>query len=84
MEAPHSIPSVLKTLTRQEGKVLQFVADGLTYQEIATQLNISILTIKTHRQNICQKANIKGASEIRKFVREAIPHLKNTPFLLLK
>jgi DNA-binding NarL/FixJ family response regulator len=84
MEAPNSIPSVLKSLTRQEGKVLQFVADGLSSQEIATELNISVFTVKTHRQNIALKAEVKGAPAIRKFVIEAIAYMKNTPFILLK
>jgi DNA-binding CsgD family transcriptional regulator len=83
MQAPNSIASVLESLTRQEEKILKLVANGLTYQEIAKQLNISVFTIKTHRQNICQKAEIKGVPEIRKFVREVATHLKNTPFLLL-
>jgi DNA-binding NarL/FixJ family response regulator len=83
MEAPSSIPSVLEKLTRQEGKVLQLVADGLSSQEIATQLNISVLTVKTHRQHITHKADIKGALAIRKFIRDAIPFLKNTTFILL-
>jgi DNA-binding CsgD family transcriptional regulator len=83
METPNSISSVLETLTRQEGKVLKLVADGLTNQEIATQLNIAILTVKTHRQHIAHKADVRGASAIRKFVREAAPFLKNTTFLLL-
>jgi DNA-binding CsgD family transcriptional regulator len=84
MEAPNSIPSVLETLTRQEGKILKLVADGLSSQEIATQLNISVFTVKTHRQNIALKAEVKGAPALRKFVVEAITYMKNTPFLLLK
>jgi DNA-binding NarL/FixJ family response regulator len=83
MEAPHSIPSVLESLTRQEGKILKLVADGLTNQEIATQLNIAVITVKTHRQRITHKANVKGTLAIRKFIREVIPFLKNTTFILL-
>jgi DNA-binding CsgD family transcriptional regulator len=83
MQVSKSIASVLKSLTRQERKILQLVADGLSSQEIATQLNISVLTIKTHRQNICQKAEVKGVAEVRKFVREVATYLKNTPLLLL-
>jgi DNA-binding NarL/FixJ family response regulator len=83
MEAPNSIPSVLASLTRQEEKILKLVADGLTNQEIASELNTSVLTVKTHRQHIAHKAGVKGASANRKFVREATPYLKNTTFLLL-
>jgi DNA-binding NarL/FixJ family response regulator len=83
MEAPNSIPSVLEKLTRQEGKILKLVTEGLSNQEIATQLNISVVTVKTHRQRITHKADVKGALAIRKFIREAIPFLKNTTFILL-
>jgi DNA-binding NarL/FixJ family response regulator len=83
MEAPNSIPSVLEKLTRQEGKILKLVADGLSNQEVATKLNISVITVKTHRQHITHKADVKGALAIRKFIREAIPFLKNTTFILL-
>ncbi|MDZ7880130.1 MAG: LuxR C-terminal-related transcriptional regulator [Saprospiraceae bacterium] len=76
MKAPSSIPSVLEKLTQQEERILKLVANGLAYTEIATQLNISPLTVKTHRQNIALKAEVKGTSAIRKFVREAASHLK--------
>ena len=83
MQETNTTPSVLNNLTCQEIKVLSFVADGLTYQEIASQLSISVLTVKTHKQNIARKANLKGVSEIRKFVRAIAPYLKNTPFIRL-
>ena len=71
MEAPNSIPSVLESLTRQEMKVLKLVAESLTNQKIADALGISLITVKSHRQHIAQKADVKGTIEIRKFVREA-------------
>jgi DNA-binding CsgD family transcriptional regulator len=91
MQAPNFTPSpsnrdastVLEDLTRQEMKILSFIAQGLTCQEIAEELSISILTVKTHKQNIARKADIKGASAIRKFVRAIAVYLKNTPFILL-
>ena len=83
MQLPQSIPEVLETLTRQEINVLKLVIAGLTNQKIADELGVSLLTIKSHRRHISLKAAVKGVTEIRKFVREAAPHLKNTTFLLL-
>ncbi len=83
MQTPNFTPSVLDNLTCQEIKVLKLVAEGLTNKEIAAQLFISETTVKTHRQNIVRKANVKGTSAIRKFIRAIIPFLKNTTFLLL-
>jgi DNA-binding NarL/FixJ family response regulator len=79
----NTILLILEKLTYQELKVLTLVSVGFTVEEIATRLSISKLTIKTHKQNIAHKANVKGAAAIRKFVRAATPHLKNTPFILL-
>ena len=83
MQLPKSIPEVLETLTRQEINVLKLVIAGLTNQQIAAELDVCLLTIKSHRRHIRLKAAVKGVTEIRKFVREATPHLKNTTFLLL-
>jgi FixJ family two-component response regulator len=83
MQNPNAILAILNLLTRQEVKVLKLVVEGLTNQEIANKLAISIITVKSHRQHIAHKAHAKGTAEIRKFVREVAPHLKNTTFLLL-
>jgi DNA-binding NarL/FixJ family response regulator len=83
MQELNSISKVLKSLTCQEMRILKFVGEGLTNQQIADQLSVSILTIKTHRRNIAHKAEAKGTVENRNFVREAVFYLRNTTFLLL-
>jgi DNA-binding NarL/FixJ family response regulator len=83
MQNPKSIALILKSLTCQEMKILIMVGDGLTNKQIASQLSVCILTIKTHRRNIAHKAEAKGTVENRNFVREAMNYLKNTTFLLL-
>lgn len=42
-------------LTRRELEVLKEIADGLTNQQIADKLFISITTVSTHRQNLMLK-----------------------------
>ena len=83
MQNPNSIPEILESLTKQEMKVLLFVIEGSTNQQIADALDVCLITVKSHRQHIAHKAGAKGVYEIRKFVREAASHLKNTTFLLL-
>jgi DNA-binding NarL/FixJ family response regulator len=61
--------AVLNTLTSQELKVLKHASAELTNKEIAKQMCISDQTAKKHRQNIYEKLNLHGKSEIRKFLR---------------
>jgi DNA-binding CsgD family transcriptional regulator len=72
MPAPNAMPS----FTCQEVKILILWSDGCTIQKMATALNISIYTVKKHRQNIVHKAQVKGTEEIREFIRAIAPHLK--------
>lgn len=74
MQAPTLI-NTLDILTCQERKILAFVTEGLTNQEIATRLFIAESTVKKHRQNILQKASVKGTIAIRQFIREVKPYL---------
>ena len=60
---------VLNTLTSQELKVLKLASTDLTNKEIAKQMCISDQTVKKHRQNIYEKLNLHGKSEIRQFLR---------------
>ena len=60
---------ILSKLTSQESKTLMLAAADLSNKEIAKHLFISDKTVKKHRQNIYEKLNLHGKSEIRKFLR---------------
>lgn len=47
-------------LTARENEVALFLAIGMTNREIATELNISIKTIDTHRGHILAKLRVKN------------------------
>ncbi|MDC6383973.1 DNA-binding response regulator [Flagellimonas taeanensis] len=51
-------------LTKREKQILRMVADGETTQEIASQLNVSPLTIETHRRNLHHKFQVKNVAEL--------------------
>ncbi|HEY1113624.1 MAG TPA: response regulator transcription factor [Chitinophagaceae bacterium] len=56
-------------LTKREKEILKLVAEGLSNQQIADQLFISLRTVETHRFNLTQKLEVKNAAGL---VKEAI------------
>lgn len=56
-------------LTRREKEILKLVADGLTTDLIADKLNISPLTVETHRRNLRHKFEVKNTAAL---VRSAV------------
>ncbi len=50
----------IEPLSERELEVLQLIADGLSRQEIATKLVLSLNTIKTHTRNIYSKLGVNN------------------------
>lgn len=46
-------------LTNRELELLQYMATELTYKEIAEKMFLSIKTVETHREKLCDKLNVK-------------------------
>jgi DNA-binding NarL/FixJ family response regulator len=51
-------------LTDREREVLQLLAEGRSNKEVATQLNLGVSTVETHRANLMQKLNLHSTAEI--------------------
>jgi len=51
-------------LTGQEIKILKLIPEGHTNKDISGILNISQLTVKTHRQRILQKLHAHNFCEV--------------------
>lgn len=54
-------------LTHREMEILRLFVEGQTNDEIANDLNISINTVKTHKNNIMLKYNFKSTVEMIKY-----------------
>ena len=54
-------------LTEREIEVLKLIAEGLTNQQIAERLMISIKTVQAHRANIMEKLDLHDAVELTKY-----------------
>jgi len=46
-------------ISKREWEVLQLISEGLSNQEIATHLFLSLNTIKTHSSNLFEKLDVK-------------------------
>jgi len=57
----------LVTVTMRERQVLALIAEGLSNKEIATQLNVGVRTIETHRERIMRKLNIHSIAGLTRF-----------------
>lgn len=69
--APANVaPTVAAGLTSRETEVLQRLAQGARYKEIADQLTISIETVKNHLRKIYEKLQVSSRTEATaKFLR---------------
>jgi two-component system response regulator NreC len=59
--------ATLDGLTEREREVLTLIAEGLTNQEIAGRLYISIKTVQTHRAHIMEKLNLHDRTELVRY-----------------
>jgi DNA-binding NarL/FixJ family response regulator len=68
----HSEDYFLQTfqLTSREVEVLKLIREGNNSQEIADKLSISLMTVNTHRKNMCTKLGLLGKNELLRFAME--------------
>lgn len=63
----------LHKLSERETQVLTLVAEGLSNQEIADRLILSVKTVMGHRANVMQKLDLHNRTELVKFaIREGL------------
>lgn len=54
-------------LTPREKEIIRKIADELSNQKIADELNISLRTVETHRRNLMQKLKVKSVVSLLKY-----------------
>jgi DNA-binding NarL/FixJ family response regulator len=68
--------SASSALTNREREVLQLIAEGKGTRAIASDLNVSVKTIETHRRQIMEKLGIFSVAELTKYaIREGLTSL---------
>ncbi|MCT8985366.1 response regulator transcription factor [Shewanella phaeophyticola] len=58
---------ILAVTTKKEQQILSLILHGLTNEEVAKELNISVNTVKMHVQNIYKKTKIKNRGQLFAF-----------------
>lgn len=64
------VESNIPIITRREKEILGLIAEGLTNNEIAQQLFISITTVETHRKNILAKFKARNIASLIKMAMQ--------------
>ena len=54
-------------LSERELEVLKLIAQELTTEQIAEQLQVTVSTIETHRRNMFRKAEVKNVIGLLKY-----------------
>lgn len=67
---PNGAPGT-QALSEREGQVLELMAYGYTYKEIASELGISVKTVETYRARLSDKLGLRTRTDI---IRYALDH----------
>jgi DNA-binding NarL/FixJ family response regulator len=66
-------PKAFSLLTEREREVLQYITDGKSTKQIASDLNVSAKTVESHRRQVMGKLNIRNVAELTKYaIREGL------------
>jgi len=69
MSSRTSKPKLQYQLTFQEKTIISLIEEGMTNKEIASELSISVSTVKTHTNNIYKKFNVHSRTEMLNLVK---------------
>lgn len=58
-------------LSKREKEVIRYIAEGKSTQEIGELLNLSDLTVTTHRRNILRKLDLTNTAQIGAFAKSS-------------
>jgi DNA-binding NarL/FixJ family response regulator len=66
---PEASRAGIERLSDRELQVFQLIGASFSTREIASQFNLSIKTIETHRENIKQKLSLQNAQELSRYAQ---------------
>ncbi|WP_435354505.1 response regulator [Emticicia sp. SJ17W-69] len=57
-------------ISKKEREILKYITEGLSSQEIAEKLSLSVRTVSNHRANILRKTDVKNTAELVRLAME--------------
>ena len=67
---PVGADAELETLTTREREVLQLIARGYRYKEIAARLHLSVKTVEAHVSSVLRKLQLSSRHELTRWAHE--------------
>ena len=67
---PIGTDAELETLTPREREVLQLIARGYRYKEIAARLHLSVKTVEAHVSSVLRKLQLSSRHELTRWAQE--------------
>jgi DNA-binding NarL/FixJ family response regulator len=67
---PVGADAELETLTAREREVLQLIARGYRYKEIAARLHLSVKTVEAHVSSVLRKLQLSSRHELTRWAHE--------------
>ena len=65
-----AVDAELDQLTAREREVLQLIARGYRYKEIAARLHLSVKTVESHVSNVLRKLQLSSRHELTRWAAE--------------
>lgn len=79
---PQSAPTAgFEHLSDRELNVLQLLGVGMSTREIAANLNLSVKTVETYRENLKSKLGMKGSYELLRYASDLMDREQSKPRL---
>jgi DNA-binding CsgD family transcriptional regulator len=60
-------------ITPRQNDIIKLIIQGFSNQEIADQLNLSVNTVKNHKQGLFRRTNVHSSMELASYAREMNP-----------
>jgi len=61
---------IFELLSKRELEILREIGNGLSGKEISEKLFISVHTVKTHRENLCEKLAVKKSTKLAQWAEK--------------